>query len=86
MGKGNYNSDSIIKTGSNDNYKMNNIYDLAGNAIEWTMESYNISSKSCRGSSYKNDGAQYPSSTRAPIVPGLINETLGFRISMYINV
>ena len=85
-GKGNYKADSIIKTGSNDNYKMNNIYDLAGNAIEWTMESYNISQKACRGSSYKNDGSQYPSSTRAPIVPRLINETLGFRISMYINI
>lgn len=41
--KGNYKADTIIKTGINDNYKMNNIYDLAGNAIKWTMELYNIS-------------------------------------------
>ena len=36
-GKGNY-SGSLSTTGSNDNYQMKHIYDLAGNVYEWTME------------------------------------------------
>ena len=83
-GKGNYNSNSILSAGSSKDYGLRNIYDMAGNAIEWTMESYNKGSKSCRGSSYKNDGNQYPSSTRASLAPSLVNETVGFRITMFI--
>lgn len=54
---------------------------MAGNAIEWTMESNKKSSKTGRGSSYKNDGSKYPSSTRAILVPRIKNETVGFRIT-----
>ena len=40
---GNYsNSGSPAKTGANDNYQTKNIYDLAGNVGEWTMENYNL--------------------------------------------
>lgn len=39
-GKGNYNSSSIL-TGANNNYKLNNIYDLAGNCFELTTEKSN---------------------------------------------
>ena len=35
--KGNY-SGSLAKTGSNVNHAVKNIYDLAGNVLEWTME------------------------------------------------
>ena len=37
-GKGNYNSSNIIATGSIDKYAVNNIYDMAGNIDEWTIE------------------------------------------------
>lgn len=37
MGMGNYIGVYPMKTGVND-YKVNNIYDLAGNVIEWTQE------------------------------------------------
>ena len=42
-GKGNYEGEQgsnykIIPTGSDENYKINNIYDMAGNVGEWTME------------------------------------------------
>ena len=41
-GKGNYydndSTNNPAKTGSNDNYQMKHIYDLAGNVSEWTME------------------------------------------------
>ena len=37
LGKGNF-SNAIAVAGSNINYAVNNIYDMAGNVSEWTME------------------------------------------------
>ena len=54
-GKGNYNdnddSNNPDKTGINDDYQMKNIYDLAGNASEWTMEADSTYRRVCRGRS-----------------------------------
>ena len=36
------NNSTIIPTGSSDYTKANNIYDLAGNVYDWTMEAYNV--------------------------------------------
>lgn len=40
LGKGNYSGFAVglIATGSNPEYSVNNIYDMAGNASEWTIE------------------------------------------------
>ena len=43
QGKGNYSgtqgdTDQIIPTGSNEAYQANNIYDMAGNVYDWTLE------------------------------------------------
>ena len=52
-GKGNhYDNDSSnnpAKTGSNDNYQMKHIYDLAGNVSEWTMEAKSTDIRVPRG-------------------------------------
>lgn len=47
---------NLAKTGSNKQYSIKNIYDLAGNANEWTMESYDTSSRVIRGRSLWNFG------------------------------
>ena len=47
-GKGNY-SKNISNTGSNSSYKINNIFDLAGNCSEWTQEAYSTNFRCCRG-------------------------------------
>ena len=47
-GKGNY-TGSLLPTGSNSDYAVKNIYDLAGNVEEWTMESYDAYDRLCRG-------------------------------------
>ena len=47
-GKGNY-TGSLLPTGSNSDYAVKNIYDLAGNVEEWTMESYNSNLRVYRG-------------------------------------
>ena len=53
-GKGNYVANyseigSLAQTGSNSDYAVKNIYDLAGNVEEWTMESYYPFSRVIRG-------------------------------------
>ena len=52
-GKGNYydndNTINLAKTGSNDNYQMKHIYDLAGNVEEWTMEANSAGYRVTRG-------------------------------------
>ncbi len=52
-GKGNYydndSTNNPAKTGSNDNYQMKHIYDLAGNVSEWTMEANSTYGRVLRG-------------------------------------
>ena len=53
----------IIPTGSTEYTKANNIYDLAGNIGDWTMEAnYRVA----RGGSYYDLGNQYYASVRYP--------------------
>lgn len=55
--KGNYDEDENINdwrgnptvTGASADYAEKNIYDLAGNYWEWTMESYNANVRTIRG-------------------------------------
>ena len=48
--------------GSSENWKANNIYDLAGNCWEWTQEADNTNSRACRGGNSGNNGSSYPAS------------------------
>jgi hypothetical protein len=52
------------KTGSNEAWKTNNIYDLAGNCWEWTQEATATNFRIFRSSSYKNSGSRNPVSYR----------------------
>ena len=46
----------IIPTGSSEYTKTNNIYDLAGNVNEWTIEIYSTGYRGYRGGYYNNKG------------------------------
>ncbi len=46
------NKSTIIPTGSSEQTKANNIYDLAGNVREWGMEAYYTNGRHSRGGSY----------------------------------
>ena len=50
-------------SGTNENWKTKNIYDLAGNVWEWTYEAY-ASYRIYRGCSCTGDGTNYPVSYR----------------------
>ena len=88
-GKGNYedndSSNNPAQCGSSDSYRINNIYDLAGNVHEWTMESFSNFFKVSRGGNYSQLGYDYASSTRYydnPDYKGGSN--LGFRVVLYL--
>ena len=67
---GNYVEESAKNTGSNEAWKANNIYDLAGNYEEWTQEAKSTYQRACRGSCCRESGTNKPVSYRA------INQTI----------
>lgn len=50
--------------GAYDIYRQKNIYDMAGNVYEWTMEKYSSTHRLPRGGHYDNSGLSYPASFR----------------------
>ena len=84
--KGNY-SGSVASTGSNENYVVKNIYDLAGNVSEWTMEAYGTDRKILRGGSFVDTGTELPVSSRFDLyTKGDLNSALSFRVALYLNI
>jgi Tfp pilus assembly major pilin PilA len=82
-GKGNH-SGSLISTGSNENYKVKNIYDMDGNVWEWTMEAFGTKERVRRGGNYMNEASKYPVSFRNNNPPSNVLAQSGFRIALYV--
>ena len=57
-------------TGYSEYWKANNIYDLAGNYLEWTQEAYSTGSRASRGGCCIDNGSSYPASSRYSSYPG----------------
>lgn len=76
----------IVATGSNEKWKTNNIYDMAGNAWEYTTEEYGEHEKfhMGRGGGYWNEGHVYPISSRGQSEDNA-NLAIGFRVVMYLK-
>jgi len=83
-GKGIY-TESLAVAGSNDDYAVNNIYDMAGNVWEWTMEALYTGDRVIRGGSFNPTGASYPASYRDRTYPGNSSDYRGFRLALYIK-
>lgn len=79
---GNFSS-SIELTGSNENYVMNNIYDLAGNVAELTSETYK-SYPVFRGGAYSSTGENMLCAVRSYNKESHVLDTVGFRPIMFI--
>lgn len=81
--KGNYDiNGNLIKSGINETYKVKNIYDIAGNVAEWTMETYGLEEKVTRGGkSGGTDSITYREANSLDTNSGLI----GFRVALYIK-
>jgi len=82
-GKGNYSS-KVDLTGSNDEYVINNIYDMAGNVREWTMESYQRQYRVMRGGNYQGMAQIAPVSSRYINMPSESSNAIGFRVALYL--
>ena len=85
--KGNY-SGSLSTTGSNENYAVKNIYDLAGNVCEWTNEANTTGNRVIRGGDYSNNSSsKYPISSRGyDSTNNASHANYGFRVALYLNV
>ena len=81
----NYESRVKKNTGSNEAWKTNNIYDLAGNCWEWTQEAYNTDYRGYRGGSYGGDGGYYPVTSRSYDYPTYTNNNMSSRPTLYIK-
>lgn len=84
---GNYEKNNKKNTGSNENWKANNIYDLAGNCREWTQEANSTTDRACRGGGYHYGGSIFPASDRDNGgSPGISRDDgLASRASLYIK-
>ena len=87
-GKGNYkdtNGNTAIPTGSNSSYAVNNIYDMAGNVWDRTIEADNTSCRVIRGGIYNDTASLFPACTRGSDYPTISNSSDGCRSTLYIK-
>ena len=88
-GKGNYkdtNGNKPIPTGSNTAYAVNNIYDMAGNVYDWTIEAGNTNNRFVRGGYCNVAASSYSVSNRIIGYPNYSAGYVGCRATLYINL
>ena len=74
------NTRTLLNTGVTEYTMANNIYDLAGNLHEWTMENYGTTNYTLRGRSYYySSNVTYRESSNS-------SNEIGFRPSLYISM
>ena len=75
----------LLSTGASEKNKKMNIYDLAGNLYEWTLEKSTTSDRPCvyRGGNYNFSGSLRPASIRGGDVISLSINNVGFRCALY---
>ena len=78
-------SNTRIPTGSAEYTKANNIYDLAGNVRDWTLEAYSTHYRVSRGGYYGISGSGSPASYRDYTYPTNNLYNLGCRATLYIK-
>ena len=84
--KGNYygaNENKPIPTGSNDAYAVNNIYDMAGNVSDWTIEANNTGVRVYRGGNFSSNASNDPASKRLNGNPANSLSSDGSRLALY---
>ena len=73
-------------TGFSENWKANNIYDLAGNCYEWTQEAFTTERRADRGGVYLYNGSNYEASYPNYSYPDYSNRSsIASRASLYIK-
>lgn len=75
----------LLTTGADDSFAAKNIYDVAGNVVEWTNEASSSTYRVGRGGFYSSIGSNYPASNRSSYYPYNCNNDIGFRPALYIK-
>lgn len=75
----------LLTTGAVDQNRLMNIYDIAGNVCEWTLEYTSLNDNPCagRGGNYDGTGSNFPESRRG--IDSMTNRSnyIGLRNSLY---
>ena len=82
---GNDKTTSPASTGSQETYRVKNIYDLAGNVYEWSLEAYDTDRRVLRGGFYLTTDAKYtrPDDRYNAYYPTNSNFYYGSRLTLY---
>ena len=75
----------LLTTGGTEQSKVMNIYDIAGNVWEWTLETTSDPNDPCadRGGYFCNTGSNYPAARRHYDGLSSSHYTVGFRVSLF---
>ena len=78
-------SSILLTTGADNSFSVQNIYDIAGNVWEWTLEKVSSMVSPCanRGGGCYGSGSGEPASTRSTDGTTYSIGNLGFRVSLY---
>ena len=71
-------------TGFSESWKANNIYDFAGNCLEWTQEANDTHYRAYRGGKYSYYGSDDPASFRVNGFPTGTGSNYGSRPTLYL--
>ncbi len=77
----------LQQTGTNEAWQAKNIYDLAGNVWEWTMEAGSSTSvnRIARSGAYCNNGSVCYAFNRNPLSYNYFQYYVGFRVALYLK-
>ena len=75
----------LVTTGTSETNKVMNIYDIAGNVYEWTLEKTSSTSNPCadRGGYFGNTGSTFPAAHRSYFSTDNSGNGIGFRVSLF---
>ena len=80
---------TTIPSGAYEGANANNVFDLAGNVGDWTLESYGSGTgngRCSRSGGYAYSGGNYPAALRYNYNPGVsYNSEAGLRCALYIK-
>ena len=79
------NSSILLTTGADSSFSAQNIYDIAGNVWEWTLEKTSYTGSPCagRGGDFGGAGSDFPAAYRGSSSADGSYDDIGFRVSLF---
>ena len=84
LSQSSYTNSILLTTGASDETKLENIYDVAGNVCEWTLEFYDAGYPcTFRGGSYLDNASNIPARNRNGSSTSSSRDYIGFRVGLW---